>query len=643
MAEVYLDIIARIDKVQADIKNLQGEMTKLGTKSEEVNQKVRQEFEQTGDIANKLRPLIAGIFSIAAITGFIKKLIEVRSEWEKQSAIIKTVTGSQYQANEAMKMLRKISDISTTSVKELSDAYIRLLGQGIKPTYDQMKKMMDVAISANRSFGELSEAIFDAVNQQTRGLKNFRINSKIEGDKIILSFKGMTETVDLTSEAITGFVLKVADLQGVAGSTEAVAKTITGTVDDFGDAWEHFFEDVSKSSTGFITNLTKIATSGINIIDFFVKSSEKYKYEEKMQMYIDDLLYAFDKIKAETKNVTIEEIRQAGAIETVQKKIKALTDILPTLSEKELPAAERALYNLNQELKRLMGLGTGTPNIKLENIIPKDIKEIITDSLTPDVKLIGESYNELITLYVEYVNKLNEERLKETWWEKLTEDEKLAIKEESLYTAESLIDSLSQFRMRNMDAELAATEGNEAKQLEIRKKYARQEQVFSIGRALISGAEAMLRIAAQYAPPVSTILQVLQGIQTAAQIAVIKSAKFATGVLDLKGRGTGTSDSIPAMLSRGESVMTANETKEFYPYLKAMKDGKFPKLQMELMNDFAKLQGITNNNLNYDNSKEIRKLEEIRKALLREQQSETIEGKYKIIRRGNITTKISLN
>jgi hypothetical protein len=63
---------------------------------------------------------------------------------------------------------------------------------------------------------------------------------------------------------------------------------------------------------------------------------------------------------------------------------------------------------------------------------------------------------------------------------------------------------------------------------------------------------------------------------------------------------------------------------------------------MELLNDFSKLQGITNNNLNYDNSKEIRELREIRKALTNDY-SETIEGKYKIIRRGGITTKISLN
>ena len=47
---------------------------------------------------------------------------------------------------------------------------------------------------------------------------------------------------------------------------------------------------------------------------------------------------------------------------------------------------------------------------------------------------------------------------------------------------------------------------------------------------------------------------------------IVKSAKFATGGL-VTGPGTGTSDSIPAQLSNGESVMTARATSMFAPLL----------------------------------------------------------------------------
>ena len=54
----------------------------------------------------------------------------------------------------------------------------------------------------------------------------------------------------------------------------------------------------------------------------------------------------------------------------------------------------------------------------------------------------------------------------------------------------------------------------------------------------------------------------------AAAIKSVKSAKFATGG-DVVGEGTATSDSIPAMLSNGESVMTARATSMFAPILSA--------------------------------------------------------------------------
>ena len=52
-------------------------------------------------------------------------------------------------------------------------------------------------------------------------------------------------------------------------------------------------------------------------------------------------------------------------------------------------------------------------------------------------------------------------------------------------------------------------------------------------------------------------------------ISTVKGAKFATGGL-VSGPGTGTSDSIPAMLSNGESVMNARSTAMFGPLLSSL-------------------------------------------------------------------------
>lgn len=76
-----------------------------------------------------------------------------------------------------------------------------------------------------------------------------------------------------------------------------------------------------------------------------------------------------------------------------------------------------------------------------------------------------------------------------------------------------------------------------------------------------SWIEAIAATAASVATVVAT---------TAQAISSIKRAKFAQGGVDIRGKGTGTSDSIPAMISNGESVMTARATHMFKPLLLAM-------------------------------------------------------------------------
>lgn len=63
---------------------------------------------------------------------------------------------------------------------------------------------------------------------------------------------------------------------------------------------------------------------------------------------------------------------------------------------------------------------------------------------------------------------------------------------------------------------------------------------------------------------------------------------FAKGVIDLKGPGTGTSDSISAKLSRGESVMTAKETREHKKLFQGIRTNDHKKLREGIFNIMVK-------------------------------------------------------
>lgn len=116
---------------------------------------------------------------------------------------------------------------------------------------------------------------------------------------------------------------------------------------------------------------------------------------------------------------------------------------------------------------------------------------------------------------------------------------------------------------------LAEAAGEHSKELAIASKVlALAEIAINTGKAIAAGvAQAQsVPFPGNIAAIATTVTTVIANIATA--IKTVKSAKFAKGGI-VEGPGTGTSDSVPAQLSNGESVMTAAATSMFSPMLSA--------------------------------------------------------------------------
>lgn len=111
----------------------------------------------------------------------------------------------------------------------------------------------------------------------------------------------------------------------------------------------------------------------------------------------------------------------------------------------------------------------------------------------------------------------------------------------------------------------------------LRRRLAEKEKQASLFAVKISTAIAIVKALATsvtiYDGFVNAAIAAAQG---AAQLIAINRAtpRFAKGVIDLKGPGSKTSDSIPSLLSRGESVMTADETASSKGIFKAVRARK---------------------------------------------------------------------
>ena len=201
----------------------------------------------------------------------------------------------------------------------------------------------------------------------------------------------------------------------------------------------------------------------------------------------------------------------------------------------------------------------------------------------------------------------------------------LEITQQTLSTMSQMVGSIAQIQQnafmkeqqelqKQLEQGLITREEFEQKELQIRRKAAAAAKDAAMFQAVINTAQAVMQALANTPPPASYALAAVAGALGAVQIAAIASEplpQFAEGVIGLKGAGTETSDSIHAKLSKGESVMTAAETKRYNAELWAIRNGNFedliitkyvrPMIDETLFNGFgdiaksAQLNGLTAN------------------------------------------------
>jgi hypothetical protein len=434
VAKVILEIRAQIESLKKDLEKTQTQLSQMQKNAKTTGTVMSGGFTQVEHILKRVGSIFATMFTIGAVTAFAKKMIDLRKEWEKQTAVLKTLTGSQIEAEGAMQMLKKIADMSLSSLDEVTDAYIRMVNAGIKPSLTQMKKMADLATASGRTFGQLAEAIFDASNQQTRGLKDFGITSKIEGDKIKMSFKGMTETMSLTSQAIADFVIKAGGMEGIAGASEGVEKTMYGMFDEIGDKWETLMLNMGQQTEGlvftvvskleklidFLNNIWHIpqvfdqskeavdkftaSLEGLSDADKTFKINERIVALQKVAINQDKEVIKIEGEAKEIEHTFMGEKYQAHVqdrnnamdrAEMARTEIKLLTEYSEKLGQKVVPEQKEqvsVVQMYNDELTRLKNLQSKALNIEeWKNYeqqilsLQSTIKEVLT--ATPDIVL----------------------------------------------------------------------------------------------------------------------------------------------------------------------------------------------------------------------------------------------------------------
>lgn len=336
-AKLNVDIVAQLkefNKAMTDLKSEVADVSKSVTKSNEQSVKSTKKMSSAFTEVGKT---LAGVFAVDQLINFGKQIINTTAEFQKMEAVLTTALGSNSAAKAAMDQIVDFASTTPFQVNELTDSFVKLANRGFVPTMEQMRNLGDLASSTGKSFDQLVEAILDAQTGEMERLKEFGVTAKSEGDRVQFTFKGITTEVQKSDKAIQEYLLSLGDLEGVAGSMEAISKTTGGAISNLEDNVTALFKNIGDSSSGFINWFIKDLN---NVISTFRNFAE-----------IVELMNPFKTI-AESSNEAREYLlRVNDSTDDLEKTVKDVATQFDSLSLSTLIAGESQTKFLNEMIR----------------------------------------------------------------------------------------------------------------------------------------------------------------------------------------------------------------------------------------------------------------------------------------------------
>lgn len=325
-----------------------------------------------------------------------------------------------------------------------------------------------------------------------------------------------------------------------------------------------------KAITAQILALEEIKEKKLSEFDLTVKD-EAIKRE---QTYIQNMLSSIEKGSKEEYDLKVKNIENARQLEidaiqkmvlTEEEKAKQLKAVNAKYYKEEEEAYKEYNDKVRDEQEKAIAKRFETKILEVEN-------EGLRNGTDTELQRLRLKSEEMQAIYNEMYQKIGESD-DDFYRRKLEADNRYLKSKEEVSDKEKRIEeekTQSLLKVKQASIDMIEMFGERS------RAFAKAAKIIALGEIAVNTGVAIAEgiKQSQKAGPfpanivaiATTVAQVMAGITSA--IKTVRSAKFARGG-DVVGPGTDTSDSIPAHLSNGESVLTAPATRMFAPALSA--------------------------------------------------------------------------
>lgn len=256
-----------LKRVDGRLRDAQGRFVATDKSVSKLSSSIRQanrDMHDGGSAASSFASGLRQLATAAAALATLKKLVDVQREFDRLNAGLVTATGGAERAAMAFAALQEFAAKTPYDLAQTTDAFTKLVNFGLDPSERALTSYGNTASALGKDLSQMVEAVADATTGEFERLKEFGIKASKEGDRVSVTFRGVTTNIGNNAAEIEQYLIALGENE-FAGNMAARAATLDGAISNLGDTWDGLFRTVSQAGVGdLIRDAVIIATEALD-------------------------------------------------------------------------------------------------------------------------------------------------------------------------------------------------------------------------------------------------------------------------------------------------------------------------------------------------------------------------------------------
>ena len=292
-AFLTVDLAMNTSKFQ---KQLKGASASTQVLLKSLNQ-ITVAGKKTAEALTSAAKVLAGIGAGAALAGIValtRGASESVKAFEDLTSKISAVTGDMQTAEKVFWELNDLEDKTTISTQKLAESLLYLNKFGISATTKDIKDLSALSLGLNKDLETVSTAITKASQGRYNELKNLGFAVQDEGNKLSVTFKGVTSEIGKDAESIKNYLASVGETQ-FTKVLDSKLQTTEASLNRFKNAWGTLQTELFRSDGALGQLFRSILDSGTQMVNGLITVFRLKSVKDTLNSAIKSITYSISK------------------------------------------------------------------------------------------------------------------------------------------------------------------------------------------------------------------------------------------------------------------------------------------------------------------------------------------------------------